>query len=103
MPSKKPSYRGERDHKSFLTTIKDIIPQFNLESFSSAIEQSLRIHMNLDVSNVSDEELEELILDMNCQDNNFICRSNYESISDSLLELNKIPSLIRMGPSCTNI
>ena len=105
IPLKKPEYRGNRNHHDFLTKLKNYIP--SLESFENDIIQQLSLVY--DINYIDDNNIDTIVNDLKNNSNN----SNINSlIRTTVVDINEyvnkkpdstIPSLVKMGPSCTNI
>lgn len=109
IPEKKPSYRGDREHTEFLTTLQNELPVVTSKSdFAEAIETSLIQKLNFDLRGVG---LAELDLQENAShetqlsnaSRDFYPRSKAESLIEHWESVKKIPSLIKVGPSCSNL
>lgn len=107
MPSKKPDYRGERNHKDFLTKLKDNnMPSINA-FHDNIIEQ---LSTAYDVKQIDSNKIDKIVNDLKDSNSNHIqslIRTVNVDIGDHIKKTNAakmlIPSLVKVGPSCTNI
>jgi len=106
IPSKKPEYRGERNHKDFLTTLKENLPSMN-EFQNNIIEQLSTVY---DVKLIDNNTIEKIVNDLKNESNNNIqslIRTVNVDIENHIKKTEElkmiIPSLVKSGPSCTNI
>lgn len=103
IPLKKPDYRGERNHKDFLTKLKDHMP--SIDSFEKLVIDQLSLVYK--VNYIDNSNIEYIVKDL--QDSNNIdslIRTTVIDIDEHISKKNtisSIPSLVKVGPSCTNI
>eukprot|EP01041_Mallomonas_annulata_P005279 gene5279-10564_t len=99
MPSKKPDYRGTRDHSDFLTTLQHNMPFATMDDFFEEIFHGLETDFSPQ-SVVSHSFIAEMKGEMY---STAVTRTTVELPDKYIIEAeSKIPSLIRMGPSCFN-
>jgi hypothetical protein len=100
MPKKRPAYRADRDHLSFLGKIKDYIP--TVDEFELQLCQQLenkfdvKMHTPAELSRIT----QGLMQGVDVKD---VIRTKLESVEEHILLNSQIPSLVRTGPSCTII
>ena len=100
MPKKRPEYRVDRDHDQFLSRLKNHLPSF--EFFEDQIVRQLET--KFDVVVTSSAELATTITELATPDElDSLIRTKVESAKEHY-EMSLIaPSLVKTGPSCTNI
>jgi arginine deiminase len=103
MPTKRPDYRADRDHLAFLTKLKDHLP--SIEDFEQNIEKQLSTKFNITIftEEYLDNIISSLLSSTSDKDSKLLVRTRIESVEEHLLAFNSIPSLVKTGPSCTNI
>jgi arginine deiminase len=103
MPTKRPDYRADRDHLAFLTKLKDHLP--SIEDFEQNIENQLSTKFNISICTEKylDNIISSLLSSTSEKDSKLLVRTRIESVEEHLLAFNSIPSLVKTGPSCTNI
>jgi len=100
LPKKMPEYRDKRDHGAFLTTLKQHLP--SVEAFETALCSQLAspsFLYKVDVVGHADinREVKDLL------DGAAIDTVARTKLLEPALALETPPSLVKMGPSCTNL
>jgi hypothetical protein len=100
MPRKRPEYRGDREHTAFLGKLRNYLP--TVEDFEARIEDQLREKFEVTVFDYGMlmSSVKTLLGETQLEQ---VARTKVESIEDHLRKMAEIPSLVRTGPSCTNI
>ena len=100
MPSKRPEYRGDREHTAFLGKVRDYLP--TVGEFEARIEDQLREKFEVTVYDYGMlmSSVKTLLGETQVE---HVVRTKVESIEEHLRKMAEIPSLVRTGPSCTNI
>lgn len=100
MPKKRPEYRVDRDHDQFLSRLKNHLPSFNY--FEERIVEQLETRF--DVVTTSSAELARTLAELATHDElDELIRTKIESADEHFEMSMMAPSLVRTGPSCTNI
>ena len=99
MPKKRPEYRLNREHSTFLTKLKD---HFTKETFEELLLNQLTSQFEIDVMRI--ENIDTIINDLLAgTDRADVIRTKLENIHEYCNEDPVLTSLVKRGPSCVNL